>query len=127
MISRLLTRLLFWIALLTQVGAPIAGGLAMAERGAQQGSLTAFCRLLYDDDRGGTQESGKAPRDGEHHQHGCSFCPLGAGEAPIAPENYSLPLRIAVAACSTPMGVASAVVPPVLERGATPQAPPFPV
>ena len=63
MVSRLLSRLLFCIALLTQIGAPIAGGLAMAaERGAQTGSLTAFCRLLHDDELGGTQDPSKAPR-----------------------------------------------------------------
>ncbi len=126
MVSRLLSRLLFCIALLTQIGAPIAGGLAMAaERGAQTGSLTAFCRLLHDDELGGTQDPSKAPRGGEHHQNGCSLCPLGVGEAPLAPDTYSLHLRITIVAGQTPISVASAVVPPVLERGAAPRAPPF--
>jgi hypothetical protein len=120
------TRLLFCVALLTQIGAPLAGAAAV-ERG---GAFQTFCRILHDGDATGAlaaaNDSQKAPRS-EHGHHDCPLCTLGASAALAAPEGLADWARIANVTRLSPRPTASTNSPRRLRIGAAPRAPPFPV
>jgi len=131
MFRRVLSRLLFCLALLTQVGAPVASGVAMAsERGGQFGSLGVFCQLLHDDGQSlqltatPASDSKKAPRGEQHRHQECSLCPFGVGDALLAPGGPPIRARIVAIASKAPISVASAKTPEIFRPAAAPRAPP---
>jgi len=104
MIKRRFALLLFCVALLTQIGAPVAGAATRsAERAGWPGLSAAFCDLLHDGHGSSRSDAGSG---GTHnHSSGCTACPVSSGAATF--------------------GAAPALVfPKVLNQSASPRAPP---
>ena len=124
MLSRHLAKLLFCIALLAQIAAPLVGAAAKAgERGGQSAeicdpSLAAHARTATS-----TADSEKSPLEKHVHHVACSFCPL-AGAAPLAWAAAWMAPRLTAWSRFAPCGVAPNFVPEILRHGAAPRAPP---
>jgi hypothetical protein len=129
MYIRLVARLLFCVALLAQVGAPLAGAVAnTADRTGALRSFQVLCQLLHEGERAEVSTpdekgSRKAPT-GEHVHHDCPLCPFGASAAFSAPGGIAEAVRVVVFSNPSPKPVSSILAPQVLRRGAAPRAPP---
>jgi hypothetical protein len=131
MYIRLVARLLFCVALLAQVGAPLAGAAAHAiDPGGALRPFQALCQLLHEGDdvaavaNSAAKDAEKAPR-GEHRHHDCPLCPFGASAALWEPSSFTGAVRVVVFSSPSPKPAGSILAPQVLRRGAAPRAPPF--
>jgi hypothetical protein len=124
MLSGHLAKLLFCIALLAQIAAPLVGAAAMAdERGGRSAeicdpSLSAHARTAAS-----TADSDKSPLGKHIHHAACAFCPL-AGAAPLAWATAWTAPRLTAWSRFAPRGLAPNFIPEILKHGAAPRAPP---
>jgi hypothetical protein len=124
MLSRRLAKLLFCIALLAQIAAPVMGlGAMAAERGGRNAAICDPTLVAHARTAASTADSGKSPLGGHIHHGGCVFCPV-AGPAPLAWVTAWADPRLAAWSRLAPVGVARSFVPEVLKHGAAPRAPP---
>ncbi|QGM46831.1 DUF2946 domain-containing protein [Methylocystis heyeri] len=124
MFTGLVTRFLFCVGLLMQIGAPLAGAAAVEHDGAFQ----TLCRILHDGEYASAalasaNDPQKAPL-GQHRHHDCPLCPFGASGAFSPSEGFAGWARIAVFLRLAPPPVASAISRRALRIGAAPRAPP---
>jgi hypothetical protein len=120
----LVTKLLFCVALLMQIGAPLAGAAAVERDGA----FRTLCRILHDgEDASAALPSANDPQKappGQRGHHDCPLCPFGASGAFSAPDVFPGRTRVAVFLRLAPPPVASTIFPRALRIGAAPRAPP---
>jgi hypothetical protein len=125
MLSRRLAKLLFCLALLAQIAAPLVGAGAMAaERGGPNAAIcdpTLVARTLT---AASTEDAGKSPLGKHIHHVACVFCPL-AGAAPLAWATAWTEPRLTAWTRFAPRRLAASFVPEILKHGAAPRAPPF--
>ncbi len=124
MLSRRLAKLLFCLALLVQIAAPVIGAGAMAaDRGGWDSAICDPSLGAHAGPLASTADSGKSPL-GRHGHHGaCVFCPV-AGVAPLASAIPWTTPRLTAWSRFAPRGLAPNFVPEILKHGAAPRAPP---
>jgi hypothetical protein len=126
MLSRRLAKLLFCIALLMQIVAPVMGAGAMAdERGGRSAEICDPSLVAHARTAASTADSDKSPLGRHIHHVACAFCPL-AGAAPLAwatgwTEDHP---RLTAWSRVAPRGLAPNFVSEILKHGAAPRAPP---
>ncbi len=124
MFNRRFAKVLFCVALLAQIAAPIMGGAAMeAARGDR---AAAFCDPSVGDHlrtAPSTADSGKAPAGRHDHRSDCTLCSLGAA-TPLAFAIILADPRMAAWTRLAPIDVARNFFPEILKHGAAPRAPP---
>jgi hypothetical protein len=125
MLSRHLAKLLFCIALLAQIAAPVMGARAMAdERGGRSVEICDPSLAAHARTAASTADSDKSPLGKHIHHFACAFCPL-AGAAPLAwATGWTDHPRLTAWSRFAPRGLASNFVPEILKHGAAPRAPP---
>jgi hypothetical protein len=124
MLSRRLANLLFCIALLAQIAAPVMGAAAMAaEHGGRSAEICDPSLAAHARTAASTADPDKSPLGRHIHHVACAFCPL-AGTAPLALATAWTAPRLTACSRSAPRGVASNFVPEILKHGAAPRAPP---
>lgn len=124
MLIRRLAKLLFCIALLAQIAAPVVGAGAMsAERGGRNAAICDPSLAAHTLTAASTEDSGKSPFGRHVHHAACVFCPF-SGAAPLAwAATWTTP-RLAAWSRVAPRGLAPNFVPEILKHGAAPRAPP---
>jgi hypothetical protein len=124
MLSRRLANLLFCIALLMQIVAPVMGAGAMAaERGGRNAEICDSSLAAHARTAASTADSDKSPLGRHIHHVACAFCPL-AGAAPLAWAAAWTAPRLTAWSRFAPRGLAPNFVPEILKHGAAPRAPP---
>jgi hypothetical protein len=124
MLSRRLAKLLFCIALLAQIAAPVMGAGAMAaERGGRNAAICDPSLVAHTLAAASTDDPGKSPLGRHAHHVACVFCPL-SGAAPLAWAAVWTAPRLATWTRFAPRGLAPNFVPEILKHGAAPRAPP---
>ena len=125
MLSRHLANLLFCIALLAQIAAPVMGAGAMAaERGGRSAEICDLSFVAHARTAASTADSDKSPLGRHTHHVACVFCPL-AGAAPLAwATGWTVHPRLTAWSRFTPRRSASNFVPEILKHDAAPRAPP---
>jgi hypothetical protein len=112
--------ILFLLALLSQLGAPVARA-GLGEPAAERSG--AYCIASHEAARG-TDAPGSAAGHARHSHAYCSACPFGAGAAPIA----ALPLSICydreIHGVAAFFATEASVSRAILKHGAAPRAPP---
>jgi hypothetical protein len=124
MLSRHLAKLLFCIALLAQIAAPVMGARAMAdERGGRSAEICDQSLVAHARTAASTADSDKSPLGKHVHHLACAFCPL-AGAAPLAWATAWTAPRLTAWSRFAPRGLAPNFIPEILKHGAAPRAPP---
>lgn len=125
MLNRHLAKLLFCIALLAQIAAPLVGAGAMAaKRGGADAAICDPSREAHGRTAASTADADKSPLGRHIHHVACVFCPL-AGAAPLAwATGWTVGPRLAAWSRFAPRGLAPNFVPEILKHGAAPRAPP---
>jgi hypothetical protein len=124
MLSRHLARLLFCIALLAQIAAPVMGAGAMAaERDGRGAAICDSSLVAHAPTAASTADPDKSPLGRRTHHVACAFCPL-AGTAPLAwATTWTIP-RLTAWSRFAPRRLAPNFIPEILKHGAAPRAPP---
>jgi hypothetical protein len=124
MLSHRLAKLLFCIALLAQIAAPVMGAGAMAaERGGRNAEICDSSLVARAPTPALTADSDKSPLGRHIHHVACAFCPL-AGATPLAWATAWTAPRLTAWSRFAPRGLAPNFVPEILKHGAAPRAPP---
>jgi len=124
MLSRNLAKLLFCIALLAQIAAPVMGAGAMAaERGGRNAEICDASLVAHARTAASTADSDKSPLGKHIHHLACAFCPL-AGAAPLAWAAAWTAPRLTAWSRFAPRALAPNFVREILKHGAAPRAPP---
>ncbi len=124
MLSRHLAKLLFCIALLAQIAAPVVGAAAMAgERGGRSAEICDAPLAAHARTATPGADSDESPLGKHIHHVACAFCPL-AGAAPLAWVTAWTAPRLTAWSRFTPRGLAPNFIPEILKHGAAPRAPP---
>ena len=124
MLSRRLAKLLFCIALLAQIAAPVMGAGAMAgERGGRSAEICDPSLVAHAPTAASTADFEKSPLGKHVHHVACAFCPL-AGAAPLAWATAWTAPRLTAWSRFAPRGLAPNFIPEILKHGAAPRAPP---
>jgi Protein of unknown function (DUF2946) len=124
MLSRRLANLLFCIALLAQIAAPVMGAGAMAaEHGGRSAAICDLSFVAHARTAASTADSDRSPFGKHIHHLACAFCPL-AGAAPLAWATGWTAQRLTAWSRFAPRGLAPNFVPEILKHGAAPRAPP---
>ena len=122
MLSRNLAKLLFCIALLAQIAAPVMGAGAMAaERGGRDAAICDPSLVAHTGTAASTADSDKSPLGRHIHHVACAFCPLAA---PLVWATAWTVPRLTAWSRVAPRGLAPNFVPEILKDGAAPRAPP---
>ena len=122
MLSRRLANLLFCIALLAQIAAPVMGAMA-AERGGRSAANCDSSLVAHAPAEASTAAPDKSPLGKHIHHLACAFCPL-AGAAPLVWAAAWTAPRLTAWSRFAPRHLAPNFVPEILKRGAAPRAPP---
>ncbi len=124
MLSRHLAKLLFCLALLAQIAAPLMGAGAMAgERGGRSAEICDPSLAAHARTAASTADADKSPLGKHIHHLACAFCPL-AGAVPLAWATAWTAPRLTAWSRFAPRGLAPNFVPEILKHGAAPRAPP---
>ncbi|MGA8172559.1 MAG: DUF2946 family protein [Methylocystis sp.] len=121
MLSRHLVKLLFCIALLAQIAAPVAGAGAMAA--GRGGAGVAFCDPSLGAHSASIGDPSHSPSEKHRHHAACAMCPV-AGVAPLtsaiawAQPNSAPWSHVALD------GSARDFIPEIFNHSASPRAPP---